>query len=57
MQVGRFPYRIKAIGASFRVTKEWEDIVDAELEEILVDKFTRNKYCKDFLLSTGNKNL
>ena len=45
------------MGASFKATPEWGDMEDTELEAIILDKFTRNEYCRDFLLATGNKHL
>ena len=33
------------------------NIEGAELEDILLDKCTRNQYCRDFLISTGEKKL
>ena len=53
----RDPYKVKDIGGSFKPTREWEEIEDSEIEGILLDKFTRNHYCRDFLLATGNKKL
>ena len=53
----RDPYRVKDIGASFKPSREWENIEDKEIEEILIDKFTRNHYCRDFLIATGDKKL
>ena len=53
----RDPYKVKGIGGSFKASREWERIEDTEIDEILFDKFTRNKYCRDFLLATGNKKL
>ena len=53
----RDPYRVKDIGASFKASDEWEQTEDAEYDSILEDKFTRNHYCRDFLIATGNKKL
>ena len=53
----RDPYKVKSIGASFTASREWFEIEDSELDDILYDKFTRNHYCRNFLLATGQKKL
>ena len=51
----RDAYGVKDKGSSFKPSAEWEAIEDKELELILIDKFTRNPYCRDFLLATGGE--
>ena len=53
----RDPYWVKSVGSSFKATPEWNRIEDSELDSIILDKFTRNSYCRDFLLATGDKTL
>ena len=53
----RDPYKVKGIGSSFKASREWEEKEDAEYDSILLDKFTRNQYCRDFLVRTGDKKL
>ena len=53
----RNAYRVKKIGGAFKHTKEWDAIVEDELLQILVVKFSTNPYCKKALLATANKKL
>ena len=52
-----YAYKVKKIGGSFKPTADWDGVKDDTLEEILVEKFIQNPFCRDALLATGNKKL
>ena len=53
----RNAFKIKEIAKSITASQEWEEMAEEVMKEILLDKFTRNRFCRQILLSTGNKRL
>ena len=53
----RRAFKAKLIARSIKSTREWEDSCERVMREILLEKFTRKKFCKQFLLGTGDRAL
>ena len=53
----RCAYKVKDAAKSIGTTQEWENMAEEVMKEILLDKFKRNRFCREFLLSTGKKRL
>ena len=53
----RRPYRVKKLAQEVTPTREWEDIEESVMKEILMVKFNSNRFCKQFLLGTGKAKL
>ena len=53
----RNAFKAKNLTADFKSTREWEEKAEQVMREILVAKFTRNRACTNFLLSTGERTL
>ena len=57
IRLERRPYRVKFMSKDIKASDDWEDIAESVMREILVVKFKSNKFCRQFLLSTGDKHL
>ena len=53
----RRAFKVKLIARNVKSTREWEDMSEQVMREILMEKFKRNKFCKKFLLETGERAL
>ena len=53
----RRPFKVKSIASAIRNTPEWEDKCEEVMQEILLQKFKQNTFCRDFLLETGERKL
>ena len=53
----RNPYKVKKIAATLRATREWEDVSEKVMKEILMIKYSTIPFCKKFLLETGEMRL
>ena len=53
----RNPFRVMKIAKSLRATQEWERVSEDIMKEILQVKFSQISFCKQFLLSTGDRKL
>jgi ribA/ribD-fused uncharacterized protein len=51
---GMEPSPAKQLGRRLRLREDWENVKTAIMEEIVLDKFTRNPKCGEKLLDTGN---
>ncbi len=51
------PNKAKALGRNIALQPNWDEIRVSVMEQILLDKFTRNLELKNILLQTGNKYL
>jgi hypothetical protein len=51
------PSTAKRLGRQIALRKDWEQVKDKVMEDIVRDKFTRHGYLKDSLLRTGTDNL
>ena len=52
IRLERQPYKVKSMTRDLKASEEWEDIAESVMREILMVKFTSNKFCKQFLLDT-----
>ena len=57
IRLERQPYKVKSMTRDLKASEEWEDIAESVMREILMVKFTSNKFCKQFLLDTGDSHL
>ena len=53
----RRAYKVKRIAKGVKSTKEWEDMSEQVMREILIDKYRRNEVCARALLATGDRTL
>ena len=53
----RRPYKVKRLANKVNPSKEWEDITESVMREILKVKFSSIAFCKQFLLGTGTAKL
>ena len=53
----RRAFKVKIIARAVKETKEWEDMSEQVMREILTEKFKRNKFCAQFLAATGDRAL
>ena len=53
----RNAYKVKSLTREFRSTREWEEMAEQVMKDILMVKFSRNRSCKAFLLTTGDRTL
>ena len=51
----RRAYKVKQLARGIKSTKEWEDMSEQVMREILIHKFQRNKICAQALLATGER--
>ena len=53
----RRAFKVKLIARRIRSTKEWEEMSEQVMREILLEKFKRNKFCAQVLVTTGERSL
>ena len=53
----RRPFKAKSLAYGIRNTPEWEDKCEEIMQEILVEKFKQNDFCREVLLKTGDRKL
>ena len=53
----RRAFKVKLIARNVKSTREWDERCEQVMREILIEKFKRNKLCKQFLLETGERSL
>ena len=53
----RKAFKVKQIARGIKSTKEWEDMSEQVMREILLEKYKRNCSCAKALLDTGDKAL
>ena len=53
----RNPFKVMKIAKALRSTQEWERICEDLMREILYEKFKQSDFCRQFLLSTGDRRL
>ena len=53
----RNPYKVKKIAATLRASREWEEMCENVMREILMIKYATVPFCKNFLLNTGTRGL
>ena len=53
----RNAYKVKNLTRDFKTTKEWEEMSEQVMREILIAKFKRNRPCLNFLLASGQRTL
>ena len=51
------PYKVKKLAREIKFSQDWEDIQESVMREILLLKFTTDKFCNQFLLGTKNNRL
>lgn len=51
------PNKAKALGRKVKIRKDWEDVKDQVMYEIITAKFTQNPELMDKLLATGDEEL
>lgn len=49
--------KAKRMGRHVQLRGDWENIKDSIMEELIIQKFTKNSYLKQQLLETGDKKL
>ena len=57
IKLERRAYKVKLKARNAMPTREWDESSEQIMREILIEKFTRNKFCMQFLLNTGNRAL
>ena len=53
----RNAYKAKSLTKEFKTTREWEEMSEQVMREILMVKFQKNRVCSSFLLGTGGRTL
>ena len=53
----RKAFKAKFIAKRVKSTREWEEMSEQVMKEILLEKFKRNKFCAQILASTGERAL
>ena len=55
MKTERRAFKVKLIARDIKSTREWEEMSEQVMREILLEKFKRNKLCAQALLATGER--
>ena len=53
----RRAFKVKLLARAIISTKDWEEMCEQVMREVLLEKFKRNEACASFLLSTGTRAL
>ena len=53
----RNAFKVKSLTRDFRNIKEWEDMSEQVMREVLIAKFKSNRACLNYLVGTGQRSL
>ena len=57
IKLERNAFKAKSLTREFKTTREWEEMSEQVMREILIAKFKKNRVCSSFLLASGERTL